>query len=44
LAAAKGRAVLMLVVSNQLEDRDGAPDLVLMPPIMVLQKDDGEHS
>jgi Domain of unknown function (DUF4062)/MalT-like TPR region/NACHT domain len=31
-AAAKGRVVLILDALNQLEDRDGAPDLVWLPP------------
>src|SRR2546428_5561631 len=31
LAAAKGRIVLVLDALNQLEDRDGAPDLVWLP-------------
>src|SRR5712692_6970603 len=32
MAAAKGRIVLILDGLNQLEDRDGAPDLVWLPP------------
>jgi tetratricopeptide (TPR) repeat protein len=31
-AAAKGKVVLVLDALNQLEDRDGAPDLVWLPP------------
>ena len=34
LAAAKGRIVLVLDALNQLEDRDGAPDLVWLPPVL----------
>lgn len=34
MAAAKGRVVLVLDALNQLEDRDGAPDLVWLPPVM----------
>jgi tetratricopeptide (TPR) repeat protein len=34
MAAAKGRIVLVLDALNQLEDRDGAPDLVWLPPVM----------
>jgi len=34
MAAAKGRVVLILDALNQLEDRDGAPDLVWLPPVM----------
>ena len=33
MAAAKGRVVLVLDALNQLEDRDGAPDLVWLPPV-----------
>lgn len=32
MAAAKGRVVLILDALNQLEDREGAPDLVWLPP------------
>jgi len=32
IAAAKGRVVLIIDALNQLEDRDGAPDLVWLPP------------
>ena len=32
MAAAKGRAVLILDALNQIEDRDGAPDLLWLPP------------
>jgi tetratricopeptide (TPR) repeat protein len=32
MAAAKGRVILILDALNQLEDRDGAPDLVWLPP------------
>jgi len=34
MAAAKGRVVLVMDALNQLEDRDGAPDLVWLPPVM----------
>jgi tetratricopeptide (TPR) repeat protein len=34
MAAAKGRCVLILDALNQLEDRDGAPDLVWLPPVI----------
>jgi nephrocystin-3 len=34
LAAANGRVVLMLDALNQLEDRNGAPDLVWLPPVI----------
>jgi len=34
MAATKGRIVLVLDALNQLEDRDGAPDLVWLPPVM----------
>lgn len=34
LAAARGRVVLILDALNQLEDRDGAPDLVWLPQAM----------
>jgi tetratricopeptide (TPR) repeat protein len=33
-AAAKERVVLILDALNQLEDRDGAPDLVWLPPVI----------
>ena len=33
-AAAKGRVVLILDALNQLEDREGAPDLVWLPPVI----------
>ena len=32
MAAVKGRVVLILDALNELEDRDGAPDLVWLPP------------
>ena len=32
MAAAKGRVVILLDALDQLEDRDGAPDLVWLPP------------
>ena len=32
MAAAQGRVVLILDALNQLDDRDGAPDLVWLPP------------
>jgi hypothetical protein len=32
IAAARGQVVLILDALNQLEDRDGAPDLVWLPP------------
>jgi tetratricopeptide (TPR) repeat protein len=32
MAAAKGRVVLVLDALNQLDDREGAPDLVWLPP------------
>jgi len=32
MAAAKGRVVLVLDALDQLEDRDGAPDLIWLPP------------
>ncbi len=32
MAAARGRVVLILDALNQLEDREGAPDLVWLPP------------
>jgi len=32
MAAAKGRVILILDALNQLEDREGAPDLVWLPP------------
>jgi hypothetical protein len=34
MAAAKGRVVLILDALNQLDDRDGAPDLVWLPPLI----------
>ena len=34
MAAAKGRMVLVFDALNQLEDRDGAPDLVWLPPVL----------
>ncbi len=34
MAATKSRIVLVLDALNQLEDRDGAPDLVWLPPFM----------
>jgi nephrocystin-3 len=34
MAAAKGRVILILDALNQLEDRDGAPDLVWLPPFI----------
>ena len=34
MAAAKGRVVLVLDALNQLEDRDGAPDLVWLPAVL----------
>lgn len=34
MAAARGRVVLVLDGLNQLEDRDGAPDLVWLPPVI----------
>lgn len=34
LAAAKGRVVLVLDALNQLDDRDGAPDLLWLPPML----------
>ncbi len=34
LAAAKGRVVLVLDALNQLEDRDGAADLIWLPPVI----------
>ena len=34
MAAAKGRVVLIIDALNQLEDRDGAPDLVWLPPVI----------
>ncbi len=34
MAAAKGKVVLILDALNQLEDRDGAPDLVWLPPVI----------
>lgn len=34
MAAAKGRVVVLLDALNQLEDHDGAPDLVWLPPLL----------
>ena len=34
MAATKGRVVLVLDALNQLEDRDQAPDLVWLPPVL----------
>ncbi|MSQ48714.1 MAG: DUF4062 domain-containing protein, partial [Deltaproteobacteria bacterium] len=34
MAAVRGRVVLVLDALNQLEDRDGAPDLVWLPPMI----------
>ncbi len=34
MAAAKGRVILVLDALNQLEDRDGAPDLLWLPPVL----------
>ncbi len=34
MAGARGRVVLILDGLNQLEDRDGAPDLVWLPPVI----------
>jgi len=34
MAAARGRAVLVIDGLNQLEDRDGAPDLIWLPPVV----------
>ncbi len=34
MAAANGRVVLILDALNQLEDRDGAPDLAWLPPVI----------
>jgi len=34
MVAARGRAVLVLDALNQIEDRDGAPDLVWLPPVI----------
>ena len=34
LAAARGRLVLILDALNQLEDRDQAPDLIWLPPVI----------
>jgi nephrocystin-3 len=34
MASAKGRVFLILDALNQLEDRDGAPDLVWLPPVV----------
>lgn len=34
MAAAQGRVVIVIDALNQLEDRDGAPDLVWLPPVI----------
>ena len=34
MASAKGRIILILDALNMLEDRDGAPDLVWLPPVI----------
>jgi tetratricopeptide (TPR) repeat protein len=34
MVSAKSRAVLVIDALNQLEDRDGAPDLVWLPPVI----------
>jgi nephrocystin-3 len=34
MAAAKGKVVLILDALNQLEDRDNAPDLIWLPPVI----------
>src|SRR5207245_1575086 len=34
MAATKGRVILILDAVNQLEDRDQAPDLVWLPPVL----------
>jgi len=34
MVAAQGRVVLVLDALNQIEDRDGAPDLVWLPPVI----------
>ena len=34
MAAAKGKLILLLDALNQLEDRDGATDLLWLPPVM----------
>ncbi len=34
MASAKGKIVLIIDALNQLEDRDGAPDLVWLPPVL----------
>lgn len=34
MAAARGRLVLVFDALNQIEDRDGAPDLVWLPPVI----------
>ena len=34
MASVRGRVVLVMDALNQLEDRDGAPDLVWLPPVM----------
>jgi nephrocystin-3 len=34
MVSAKGRVILIIDALNQLEDRDGAPDLVWLPPVI----------
>ena len=34
MVAARGRLVLVLDALNQIEDRDGAPDLIWLPPVI----------
>ena len=34
MAAARGRTVLVIDALNQIEDRDGAPDLIWLPPVI----------
>ena len=34
MAAAQGRVILIIDALNQLEDREGAPDLVWLPPVI----------
>jgi tetratricopeptide (TPR) repeat protein len=34
MAAARGRVIMVLDALNQLEDREGAPDLVWLPPVI----------
>ncbi|MEW6386513.1 MAG: tetratricopeptide repeat protein [Thermodesulfobacteriota bacterium] len=34
MAAAQGKVVLIIDALNQLEDKDGAPDLVWLPPVL----------